>query len=398
MSIRKAPVGAFQVQEESRAFTLLRQVLEELTRRHLLPTPGHYATVYRRLVAQQQGDPNPDGLTFSELALCAHLVDALRGNFTESGWLNVQLKQLRSALSDDMLDEQPNLDMRIQRIESIIHSIALNTARSLDDTQEFSQDCKRLLDSLRNEVKTTIRTVSGADDSISDCSARLMGCKSFEETQPLVSELTQQIGQITSRLRQTEHMLNETNRNLDTALEQLEKSQSQARELAHAAQHDPLTGALNRLGLENALSLCSQGDASIILFDIDNFANISLKHGTAVSEKVLVNAVRVLQSHLRGGDLLVRQDGTELLVVLPRVRAPMVHMIADRLISAVEAWNNENVLALQQKVRLSLSGGIASFVLGGANPMSVLKMAMDVARNHMANARAAGGGKVFPQD
>ena len=284
MNIRKPRVGALHVQEESRAFALLRQVLEELTRRHLLPTPGHYAVIFRRLVARQRGEKNPDAQTFSELVLCAHLVDALRGNFTESGWLSVQLKQLRNALGDESAEpeeeEEGEMDMRIQRIESIIHSIAMNTARSLGDTQDFSQDCRRLMEALQTEVGSAIRTVSGADDAISDCSARLQASQSLEEGRMLFSELTQHVGQVSSQLRRTELMLGETNRNLTTAMEQLEKSQLQVRELAYAAQHDPLTGALNRLGLENALSLCASSELTIILFGIDDFADISLKHGT----------------------------------------------------------------------------------------------------------------------
>lgn len=398
MNIRKPRVGAIHVQEESRAFALLRQVLEELTRRHLLPTPGHYATVYRRFVARQRGDKDPDAQTYSELVLCAHLVDALRGNFTESGWLSVRLKQLRAALGDESEEgeEDAELDMRIQRVESIIHSIAMNTARSLGDTQDFSQDCRRLLDALQTEVRSTIHMVSSADDSISDCSAHLVACKSLEEAQPLFAELSQQVGQVSSQLRQTELKLSETNHNLAAAMEQLEKSQLQARELAYASQHDPLTGALNRLGLENALALCSSSEVAIILFDIDGFADIKLEHGTDMGEKILKNAVRLLQGCLRDGDMVVRQDGSELLVVLPRVREPMARQIADRLMGAVETWNHEHVLALQQKVRMSLSGGIATCLLGGANPGSSLKLAMDVARNHLAQAREAGGGAVFP--
>lgn len=400
MNIRKPRVGALHVQEESRAFALLRQVLEELTRRHLLPTPGHYAVIFRRLVARQRGEKNPDAQTFSELVLCAHLVDALRGNFTESGWLSVQLKQLRNALGDESAEpeeeEEGEMDMRIQRIESIIHSIAMNTARSLGDTQDFSQDCRRLMEALQTEVGSAIRTVSGADDAISDCSARLQASQSLEEGRMLFSELTQHVGQVSSQLRRTELMLGETNRNLTTAMEQLEKSQLQVRELAYAAQHDPLTGALNRLGLENALSLCASSELTIILFGIDDFADISLKHGTCVGEKLLKHAVQVLQGGLRDGDMVARQEGPELLVLLPHVREPVARQIADRLLRAVEAWNNEHVLALQKKVRMSLSGGIASCLLSGSNPHAVLKMAMDVARGHLAQAREAGGGAVFP--
>ena len=398
MNIRKPRVGAFHVQEESRAFALLRQVLEELTRRHLLPTPGHYSVIFRRLVARQRGDKEPDAQTYSELVLCAHLVDALRGNFTENGWLSVQLKQLRSALGDESAEEEEDteLDMRIQRVESIIHSIAMNTARSLGDTQDFSQDCRRLMETLQTEVGSAIRTVSGADDAISDCSARLVASKSLEEGRQLFSELTQHVGQVSSQLRRTELMLGETNRNLATAMEQLEKSQLQVRELAYAAQHDPLTGALNRLGLENALSLCASSELTIILFGIDDFAEISLKHGTCVGEKLLKHAVHVLQGGLRDGDMVARQEGPELLVLLPRVREPVARQIADRLLKSAEAWNNEHVLALQKKVRMSLSGGIATCLLSGANPHAVLKMAMDVARGHLAQAREAGGGAVFP--
>ena len=67
MNIRKPRVGAFHVQEESRAFALLRQVLEELTRRHLLPTPGHYSVIFRRLVALRQDRLFQQGQTVQQI-------------------------------------------------------------------------------------------------------------------------------------------------------------------------------------------------------------------------------------------------------------------------------------------------------------------------------------------
>lgn len=380
-------------QGDSRSFSMLRQVLEELTRKRLPPTPAHYAVIYRNLVAQSMGQQEElDAITCSELSLCAQLIDALRGNFLQNGWLSIQIDQLCAALEDKTFDTT----QRIQRIESIIHSIALNTNRSMHEIQDFSSEINKMIQTLSAEIKNSLGNITTADESISGLNARLEGCASMEEARALIIELSREVEHLAGNLYHTRHALGESSHALELAAKQLEQSHARSIENARAAQHDALSGALNRTGLENALTLCPAGEASLILIDIDNFKAISEQTSLSVGEAVLAGVARTIQNHLRDGDLLARLGGEQFLVVLPTVKQPQTQYVADRLLAAVRKWN-ESDLPRAHDFRVRINGGMAAFTIHPTNSTDILRMAIEVAEHQLHKAKKAGPGRILPE-
>lgn len=90
----------------------------------------------------------------------------------------------------------------------------------------------------------------------------------------------------------------------------------------HAALTDPLTGLLNRRGLElRAPELLQEARAegrpvSVALIDIDHFKRVNDVYGHAVGDQALKTLASLLQRHIRPQDLAVRWGGEEFLVVL----------------------------------------------------------------------------------
>lgn len=101
-----------------------------------------------------------------------------------------------------------------------------------------------------------------------------------------------------------------------------------ARELAG---HDPLTGLLNRRGLDQALRTLPQGDWRLSLIDLDDFKALNDQHGHAVGDALL----RQLAARLSGliaehGGLAGRMGGDEF-VLLANQHAPVSQAIASVL-------------------------------------------------------------------
>lgn len=92
-------------------------------------------------------------------------------------------------------------------------------------------------------------------------------------------------------------------------------------ELGHAASHDPLTGAVNRLVLADRLAqafarqLRSDDDVLVALVDIDSFKAINDTHGHDAGDEVLVGVVERLMGAVRGQDTVARLGGDEFAVV-----------------------------------------------------------------------------------
>jgi len=113
----------------------------------------------------------------------------------------------------------------------------------------------------------------------------------------------------------------------------VERSRNQLLELAL---HDPLTGAMNRNGLNRALARLaaarkSSAPASILLIDIDSFKALNDTNGHAVGDAVLciLAASAARQSH--PGDIVARMGGDEFVIVMPRTTLPEAIAIAHRL-------------------------------------------------------------------
>ncbi len=88
-------------------------------------------------------------------------------------------------------------------------------------------------------------------------------------------------------------------------------------ELNWAATHDPLTAALNRRGLREALDPQADNTLGLLLIDIDHFKQINDRHGHDAGDSVLIAVVDRLRSRLDPADLLVRWGGEEFLIVRP---------------------------------------------------------------------------------
>ncbi|MGX5733603.1 diguanylate cyclase [Bosea thiooxidans] len=109
------------------------------------------------------------------------------------------------------------------------------------------------------------------------------------------------------------------------------------RMLASLAQRDPLTGAMNRSGLEQWFAEQTHGDqrnelpASLLLVDIDHFKALNDTRGHAAGDEILRIFASAVRGQLRKDDILVRQGGDEFAIILPGIRVREAVRIADRI-------------------------------------------------------------------
>ena len=94
------------------------------------------------------------------------------------------------------------------------------------------------------------------------------------------------------------------------------------RELAHLAQHDPLTGLPNRLlfsrRAEHALNTArlAHRNCALLLIDLDHFQNVNDSFGHGVGDRLLMAVVERLQSGLGEEVTLARLGGDEFAVLV----------------------------------------------------------------------------------
>ena len=111
-------------------------------------------------------------------------------------------------------------------------------------------------------------------------------------------------------------------------------------DLDHQANHDPLTGALNRrsfaLLFEKAVahSRRHQLPLSVLMIDLDEFKKVNDCLGHDFGDKVLCHFVAIAQQVLREDDICCRFGGEEFVAVLPNTSIEAALTVANRLRSA----------------------------------------------------------------
>ncbi len=137
----------------------------------------------------------------------------------------------------------------------------------------------------------------------------------------------------------SEHALARALKSAQAEVERLKQALVRAEQLAD---HDPLTGLLNRRGfaqaLAGALAACRRyrTEAALIYIDLDGFKAVNDRFGHAAGDETLKVVAQVLAAGVRGSDITARLGGDEFAVVLNRAGRASAETKAELLAKAVE--------------------------------------------------------------
>ena len=140
-----------------------------------------------------------------------------------------------------------------------------------------------------------------------------------------------------------------------------ERREHEAR-LRHVADHDSLTGLLNRRAFEIALeNLLARGrrygeQGALVLLDIDHFKYINDSRGHQVGDAVLIDVAEKLRTRLRDSDVLARIGGDEFAVLLPLAGAESARRVAEGVVACVHEIELAELVGLRG---LTVSAGVA---------------------------------------
>jgi len=104
---------------------------------------------------------------------------------------------------------------------------------------------------------------------------------------------------------------------------------------------DPLTGVLNRRGLEVAvkpllfLARRNRQHIGLLMADMDDFKQVNDRHGHLEGDRALKAVAYNLRAALRSSDVVCRYGGEEFLLALMPVRPDSLTRVADKLLATV---------------------------------------------------------------
>ena len=134
------------------------------------------------------------------------------------------------------------------------------------------------------------------------------------------------------------------------------------KEIEALAVTDPLTGILNRRGLEQwgqyEIDRAKRFNSplSAIFFDLDHFKGINDNHGHEIGDQVLQQVVSCCQEVIRKIDIFSRYGGEEFVLILPETSLPIAINVAERIRKNI---SNCPMKANSHQLKLTVSLGVS---------------------------------------
>jgi diguanylate cyclase (GGDEF)-like protein/PAS domain S-box-containing protein len=193
--------------------------------------------------------------------------------------------------------------------------------------------------------------------------------------------VTAAIRNIAIRKKAEAHLLQKVEE-LNRSNEELEQfayiSRSMARQMAHAAQHDCLTGLPNRTLLLDrvnhavALAPRHRKQVALLFLDLDGFKHINDSLGHSIGDGLLNSVAKRLAECVRCSDTVSRQGGDEFVVLLSEVEhAEDAAITARRMLEAVARPH----IIDQHELHVTTSIGVAAFPDDGGDAETLIRHA-----------------------
>lgn len=159
-------------------------------------------------------------------------------------------------------------------------------------------------------------------------------------------------------------------RTVNSMLATMQKAKAELLEaqesLRFHAEHDALTGVLNRRAvrdvLRRELARCrrERNTLGVILADVDHFKKVNDHYGHAAGDAVLVTVVQRISATLRSYDSVGRYGGEEFLIIAPGCDLALAQKLAERIRSSI---SDEPVDLGNESAKVTVSLGV---ILGTA--------------------------------
>ena len=271
-------------------------------------------------------------------------------------WLKGQMDALMSAATPPLTLRR--LDDVERRLKDVIFKQKDAKEHAVQAQNEMRQMLAAFIDRLSDMAKST----GNFHEKLEENARQIEQAKTLAEIAPVLKEvigatraMATQSKESGAELQAMRDRANQTDAELVKLHQELDRVSSQAR-------HDPLTGALNRKGLEEAvereISSVRRKETPLCmsLLDIDNFKKLNDTMGHATGDVALTHLATVARECMRPQDTLARYGGEEFVILLPDT--PL-----DKGVEAMTRLQRELTkkffLAGTEKVLITFSAGVA---------------------------------------
>ncbi len=247
-----------------------------------------------------------------------HLIIQNIGELTlDDRWLKGQIDALLSACEPPLTLRR--LDDVEQRLKDVIFKQTEAKGRALQAQEEMRQLLATFIERLSQMTEST----SLFHTKLEENAKLIEQAKTLSELAPVLKDVVSATRSMANDSRDARDELRGVREKVQTTEAELAKLHQELDRVSAQARHDPLTGALNRKGLDETMnkevSTVRRKDTPLCLamLDIDNFKKLNDSLGHDVGDQALKHLASVTREVMRPQDTLARYGGEEFVIMMP---------------------------------------------------------------------------------
>ena len=291
------------------------------------------------------------------LKLLRLVIDTIGELVIEDKWLHGQIDVVTK-----IIDEQPLNLRQLDNVESRLRDLIIKQSALKQHLTEAQERLKAMLATFVDRLADFSESTSDYQVKIEKCAERITQTESIVELSEVLDDV----------MRETREMqINALRSHSDIVLMRQRVAEAEREivrlqgELAHASElmrHDPLTGVLNRKGMDEAVdreiarAKRTGGPLSIAMLDIDNFKLLNDRLGHDAGDSALIHLANVVREAIRPQDILARYGGEEFVVLLPNTSLDDASTAMTRV---QRELTRRFFLHNQEKILITFSCGVA---------------------------------------
>lgn len=306
---------------------------------------------------------------------------------TEEKWLKGQMDALMEAA-------KPPLSLRrLDDVERRLKDVIFKQKDAKARAEQTQNEMRQMLATFIERLSELSQSTGMFHEKLVENARQIEQAKTIAEIAPVLKEVVGATRTMAEKSKMAGDELQAMRVRAEETEAELVKLHKELDRVSAQARHDPLTGALNRKGMDEALnkevSAMRRKDTplSVAMLDIDNFKKLNDTMGHAKGDEALTHLATVARECMRPQDSLARYGGEEFVILLPDT--PL-----DKGVEAMTRLQRELTkrffLAGTEKVLITFSAGVAQLETNENGPDAIKR-----ADQAMYLAKRAGKNRVI---
>jgi diguanylate cyclase len=261
--------------------------------------------------------PSGDASDSQLLALLNLIVEHVERLEMADLWEPAQIESLRHAVTPPLSPE------RLALAEQHMRNVLSQQMRAQGRMQDVQQQMKALISTFVTRLSEMAQSSDALHTRMETLAADISKADTVADITPLLSEAVQTARTMADDAARSRGQMKQLETQVRSADAEIHRLQFELEHIRQQARHDPLTGALNRKGLDEVmareLATMKRRSAAlcVVMLDIDHFKHLNDTLGHSAGDSALVYLARLSRQTLRPADTVARLGGEEFLIVLP---------------------------------------------------------------------------------